>query len=63
MVPLQVSPDEFKEMQAQFSGYWARAEADAYYRALKREYQVEYMNEGKKVIEKAAAAQKSASAL
>ncbi|MBP7131482.1 MAG: SurA N-terminal domain-containing protein [Aquabacterium sp.] len=63
VVPLQVSPDEFKEMQAQFSGYWARAEADAYYRALKREYQVEYMNEGKKVIEKAAAAQKSASAL
>ena len=50
-------------MQAQFSGYWARAEADAYYRALKREYKAEYLNEGKNVVQKATAAQKSASAL
>ncbi|MEJ5896358.1 SurA N-terminal domain-containing protein [Aquabacterium sp. G14] len=63
VVPLEVKPEELKEMQAQFSGYWARAEADAYYRALKREYKVEYLNEGKKVVEKATTAQKSASAL
>ncbi|MDX9842664.1 MAG: SurA N-terminal domain-containing protein [Aquabacterium sp.] len=63
VVPLEVKPEELKEMQAQFSGYWARAEADAYYRALKREYKVEYLNEGKTVVEKATAAQKSASAL
>ena len=63
VVPLEVKPEELKEMQAQFSGYWARAEADAYYRALKREYKVEYLNEGKSVVEKATAAQKSASAL
>lgn len=63
VVPLEVKPEELKEMQTQFGGYWARAEADAYYRALKREYKVEYLNEGKKVVEKATAAQKSASAL
>ena len=63
VLPLEVKPEELKEMQAQFSGYWARAEADAYYRALKREYKVEYLNEGKSVADKAAAAQKSASAL
>lgn len=63
VVPLEVKPEELKEMQAQFSGYWARAEADAYYRALKREYKAEYLNEGKNVVEKATAAQKSASAL
>ena len=63
VVPLEVKPEELKEMQAQFGGYWARAEADAYYRALKREYKVEYLNEGKSVVEKATAAQKSASAL
>jgi peptidyl-prolyl cis-trans isomerase D len=63
VVPLEVKPEELREMQEQFGGYWARAEADAYYRALKREYKVEYLNEGKKVVEKAAAAQKSASAL
>lgn len=63
VVPLEVKPEELKEMQAQFGGYWARAEADAYYRALKREYKVEYLNEGKSVVEKATAAQKSASTL
>ena len=63
VVPLEVKPEELKEMQAQFSGYWARAEADAYYRALKREYKAEYLNEGKNVVAKATAAQKSASAL
>lgn len=61
VVPLEVKPEELKEMQAQFTGYWARAEADAYYRALKREYKVEYMNEGKRVLEKAS--QKATSAL
>ncbi|AWI53164.1 peptidylprolyl isomerase [Aquabacterium olei] len=50
-VPPQVSPQELQETEAQFGNYWGRAEADAYYRALKRQYKVEYLNEGKKVMD------------
>lgn len=63
VLPLEVPPEEFKEMQAQFTGYWTSAEAEAYYRALKREYKVEYLNEGKNIVDKAATAQKTAKAL
>jgi len=58
VLPLEISPQELKETQNQFGSYWGRAEADAYYQALKRKYKVEYLNEGKKVM----SAQKSASA-
>ena len=43
-------------------GLVPKAEADAYYRSLKRKYKVEFINDGKKAIEKAAEPQKSASA-
>lgn len=62
VMPLQISPQELTETEAQFGSYWGKAEADAYYRALKRQYKVEYHNEGKKVMDKVAEAQKSASA-
>ena len=58
VLPLEISPQELKETQNQFGSYWGRAEAEAYYQALKRKYKVEYVNDGKKVME----AQKSASA-
>lgn len=58
VLPLDISPQELKETQNQFGSYWGRAEAEAYYQALKRKYKVEYVNDGKKVME----AQKSASA-
>lgn len=58
VLPLEISAQELKETQNQFGSYWGRAEADAYYQALKRKYKVEYLNEGKKVM----SAQKSASA-
>ena len=58
VLPLEISPQELKETQNQFGSYWGRAEADAYYQALKHKYKVEYLNEGKKVM----SAQKSASA-
>lgn len=54
-----ISAEELKEAQNQFGGYWGRAEADAYYRALKRQQKVEFLNEGKKVMEKAAEQQKT----
>lgn len=60
VLPLDISAQELKETQSQFGAYWGRAEADAYYRALKRQYKVEYVNEGKKVMDKATEAQKSA---
>ncbi|MDO9236078.1 MAG: SurA N-terminal domain-containing protein [Aquabacterium sp.] len=62
VLPLQMSPQELTETQNQFGGYWGKAEADAYYRALKRQYKVEYVNEGKAVTEKALETQKAASA-
>lgn len=61
VLPLQITPQEIKETEAQFGAYWGKAEADAYYRALKRQYKVELINEGKKTADKAADAQKSAS--
>ncbi len=63
VLPLQISDQELSETESQFGNYWGKAEADAYYRALKREYKVEFRNEGKKLMEnKAAESQKSASA-
>lgn len=51
VLPLEVSPQELRETQTQFGAYWARAEADAYYRALSREHKVRYFNDGKKVMD------------
>lgn len=62
VLPLAISEQELKETQNQFGSYWGRAEADAYYRALKRQYKVEFLNEGKKVMEQASEQQKAASA-
>ncbi len=63
VLPLTISEQEIKETQNQFGGYWGRAEADAYYRALKRQYKVEFLNEGKKVMDnKAPEQQKAANA-
>jgi len=62
VLPLSISEQELKETQNQFGGYWGRAEADAYYRALKRQYKVEFMNEGKKVMDKASEQQKTTTA-
>jgi len=62
VLPLTISEQEIKETQNQFGGYWGRAEADAYYRVLKRQYKVEFMNEGKKVMDKASEQQKAATA-
>nr|WP_315193257.1 SurA N-terminal domain-containing protein [uncultured Aquabacterium sp.] len=59
VLPLQISPQELKETQSQFGSYWGRAEADAYYRSLKHQFKVEYLNEGKKVMD-ATQTQKSA---
>jgi peptidyl-prolyl cis-trans isomerase D len=63
VLPLQIAPQEVQETENQFAGYWGRAEADAYYESLKRKYKVEYLNEGKKLVDssKAAEAQKTAS--
>ncbi|MES2089154.1 MAG: SurA N-terminal domain-containing protein [Pseudomonadota bacterium] len=58
VLPLQIGPQEVQETEAQFAGYWGKAEADAYYQSLKRKYKVEYLNDGKKLIEKSAEAQK-----
>lgn len=62
VLPIQISEQELNETESQFGNYWGKAEADAYYRALKRQYKVEFVNDGKKVMEKAAEPQKSASA-
>jgi len=61
VMPLQIAPQELAETESQFGSYWGKAEAEAYYRALKREYKVEYLNEGKKLMEKATDPQKAAS--
>lgn len=60
VLPLTISEQEIKETQNQFGGYWGRAEADAYYRALKRQYKVEFVNEGKKVMDQSPEQQKAA---
>ena len=62
VLPIQISEQELNETESQFGNYWGKAEADAYYRALKRQYKVEFVNEGKTVMEKTAEPQKSASA-
>lgn len=62
VLPLQISPQEIKETQNQFGGYWGRAEADAYYRLLKRQYKVEFLHDGKKVMDQASEQQKAAKA-
>ena len=49
VLPMQVSEQELTETRNQFGNYWAKAEADAYYRALKREHKVRFLNEGAKV--------------
>lgn len=58
VLPLQLGPQEVQETEAQYAGYWGRAEADAYYESLKRKYKVEFLNEGKKLIETSAETQK-----
>lgn len=65
VLPLQITPQEVQETETQFSGYWAKAEAEAYFQSLKHKYKVEYLNGGKKVMEegvKTDEAQKTASA-
>ncbi|CAH0353506.1 SurA N-terminal domain-containing protein [Aquabacterium sp. CECT 9606] len=66
VLPLQITPQEVQETEAQFAGYWGKAEADAYFNSLKKKYKVEYLNDGKKLMEESAKpgeAQKTASAL
>jgi peptidyl-prolyl cis-trans isomerase D len=58
VLPPEISPQELDETAKQFGAYWGRAEADAYYRALKRKYKVEYLDAAKKVM----SPQKTASA-
>jgi peptidyl-prolyl cis-trans isomerase D len=41
VLPVQISPEEEQETRRQFGSYWAKAEADAYMRALKREYKLD----------------------
>lgn len=62
VVASQLTPQELGEAELQFGSYWSRAETEAYYRALERKYKVEFLNDGQKVMEPAASAQKSASA-
>ena len=65
VLPLQITPQELQETEGQFAGYWGKAEADAYFNSLKQKYKVEYLNDGKKLMEegvKAGEAQKTASA-
>jgi peptidyl-prolyl cis-trans isomerase D len=59
VLPLQISEQESKEAESQYGSYWGRAEADAYYRALKRQYKVHYVNEAKKLMDKVTEAQKN----
>lgn len=49
ILPLQIAPEEEQATQAQFAGYWAKAEADAYLRALKRDQKVKITDKGKAV--------------
>ena len=51
VLPPALSAEEQRETQSQFGPIWGRAEADAYYRALQREYKVQYLNDGKKVTD------------
>jgi peptidyl-prolyl cis-trans isomerase D len=58
----QMTPQELKETESQFGSYWGKAEADAYYKALKRQYKVEFLHDGKKLMDKAEETQKSGKA-
>ena len=58
VLPPSLAPAELRETEAQFGPIWGRAEADAYYRALQREYKVQYLNEGKKVTDAVTALKK-----
>ncbi len=62
VVPTQISDQELSEAQSQYGSYWGRAEADAYYRALKRQYKVQYFNDGKKIMDKVTESQKTSAA-
>lgn len=54
VLPLQIVPEEEKATQAQFGNYWAKAEADAYLQALRREYKVKITDKAAKAPEKSA---------
>ncbi|MFN4265471.1 MAG: peptidylprolyl isomerase [Aquabacterium sp.] len=58
VLPPALSAEEQRETQSQFGPIWGRAEADAYYRALQREYKVQYLNDGKKVTDAVTASKK-----
>lgn len=58
VLPHNLAPAELRETETQFGPIWGRAEADAYYRALQREYKVQYVNDGKKVTDAVAAMKK-----
>ncbi|HET8694944.1 MAG TPA: peptidylprolyl isomerase [Aquabacterium sp.] len=58
VLPPNLAPAEVREAQEQFGPIWGRAEADAYYRALQREYKVQYLNDGKKVMDAVTGAKK-----
>lgn len=62
VLPLEISAQELKETRSQFGNYWAKAEADAYFRALKREQKVRFLNEGAKVVEAGTADSQQAAA-
>jgi peptidyl-prolyl cis-trans isomerase D len=64
VLPLEISPQELRETRNQFGSYWAKAEEDAYYRALKRAQKVRFLNDGAKVMDatKADSQQAAASA-
>ncbi|MBI5924243.1 MAG: SurA N-terminal domain-containing protein [Aquabacterium sp.] len=62
VLPMQISEQELGEAQSQYGGYWGKAEADAYYRALKRQYKVQFVNEGKKTMDKVTESQKTSAA-
>jgi peptidyl-prolyl cis-trans isomerase D len=54
VLPLQIVPEEERATQAQFGNYWAKAEADAYLQALRREYKVKITDKSAKAAEKSA---------
>ena len=59
ILPMDLTKDEVKETQTQFGELWGQAEGDAYLEALKRHYKVEYLNDGKKVMDPSADSQKT----
>lgn len=59
VLPLQIVPEEEKATQTQFTNYWAKAEAEAYLKALQREYKTKVLKP--QVTDAAKAGDKSAS--